>query len=982
MEVIAITDKFSAPRKETATDRKAKSQDGKKTRSLGQAVAAATPDTDKQTTIEFEIGDIERAILAKVVQKCGNRLYWDEWAKDIARIASTHITRLTTILNNPGNTEEVIAFDSFLADLHADLNASISREEAIEMLAQHIITRPVFDALFEGYSFADHNPVSEAMQEVLAVLEKHHLEKETETLTRMYGSVRRRAADTKTLAGKQKLILELYEKFFRNAFPKMAERLGIVYTPVEVVDFILNSVNDVLKSNFGQTMGSSKVHIIDPFTGTGTFITRLLQGGLIEADQLEYKYRNEIHANEIVLLAYYIATINIEQAFHNLTKKEYVPFSGICLTDTFNLPTGVKEWHDEPTRDNSARLKRQRELDIRVIIGNPPYSSGESTPYPALDKRIRDTYAASSGITMVRALYDSYVRAIRWASDRIGDSGVIGFVSNASFIDGNAMDGLRQCLGAEFSSIYIFHLRGNARTAGELRKQERDNVFAQGTRAPIAISILVKNPAAKSMGDIWFHDVGDYLTREQKLDRLVEFAGVAGVTQAHGWREITPSVRGDWVKQGTDDFNSFIEAGNKKSKDSLKIFCDYSNGVKTGRDAWCYNSSRASLQSNVKKTIAFYNSEMIRIGGGAGEGKKGHVKDLVRTDYSKIVWSDDLYVKLKNSVSLSLVEESIVPSLYRPFSKRWMYKRSDLNWSLYRMNHLFPGGDLSNLAIAVVAPGSRQRFTALMVDTIVDLHFSPDGAQCFPRYLYEVEATTPTKQQGLFVEDGDGENATNSVDPVQFQRKEAISAESMAHFASTYPGQSISKDDLFFYVYGVLHSNDYISRYADNLTKTLPRIPAVATFADFLAFSQAGRALSALHVGYETVEPYPVKLALSKPREEFAAIDYRVTQMRFAKGSGGIKHDKSRVVYNHNVLIQDIPLSAYDYVVNGKPALEWVMERQAVTTHKESGIVNDANSWAVETMGHPAYPLELFQRVITVSLETMKIVKGLPSLEL
>ncbi len=523
MEVISITEKFSAPRKESDAERKAKNHDGKKTHGLGKAVAETV--AEKQASMEFEIGDIERAILAKVVQKCGNRLYWDEWAKDIADIASTHITRIKAILETPDNVEEITGFNSFLADLHADLNDSISPDEAVEMLAQHIITRPVFDALFEGYSFADHNPVSKAMQGVLTVLEKHHLEKESDTLTPMYESVKRRASDTKTVAGKQKLVLELYDKFFRNAFPQMAERLGIVYTPVEVVDFIIHSVNDVLKSEFGQTLGSPNVHIFDPFTGTGTFITRLMQSGLIGPDELKYKYANEIHANELVLLAYYIATINVEQVFHSLTHQEYLPFSGICLTDTFNLPTGGGDWHDEPTRDNSMRLKRQRELDIRVIIGNPPYSVGQGSAnddnqnlaYPSLNRRIGETYAKHSSATNMNALYDSYILAIRWASDRIGDSGVIGFVSNAGWIDGNATDGLRKCLAAEFSDIYVFHLRGNQRTSGEISRAEGGKIFGSGSRSPIAISILVKNPLSKTKGKIHFYDIGDYLTREQKL---------------------------------------------------------------------------------------------------------------------------------------------------------------------------------------------------------------------------------------------------------------------------------------------------------------------------------------------------------------------------------------------------------------------------------------------------------------------------------
>ena len=317
----------------------------------------------------------------------------------------------------------------------------------------------------------------------------HRLDKETDTLQKFYDSVKLRAEGIDSAAGKQKIVVELYDKFFRNAFPKMTERLGIVYTPVEVVDFILHSVNDLLKQEFEQTLGSKGVHIIDPFTGTGTFITRLLQSGLISPEELPHKYKNEIHANEIVLLAYYIAAINIEASYHSLVGGKYVPFEGICLTDTFQMYE-KDDLVSALTVDNSARRKRQKKLDIRVIVGNPPYSAGQTSAndnnanieYPHLDERIRSTYAAGSTATNKNALYDSYIRAIRWASDRIGDAGVIGFVTNAGWVEANTSDGLRKCLVDEFSSIYVFHLRGNQRTSGETSRKEGGKIFGSGSR--------------------------------------------------------------------------------------------------------------------------------------------------------------------------------------------------------------------------------------------------------------------------------------------------------------------------------------------------------------------------------------------------------------------------------------------------------------------------------------------------------------------
>lgn len=615
MEVIAITDKIQ---KKQGKARGTKNKEvGKGGFTIGEPAPKRYGKED-QLYLQFEIGEIEKAIYAKLVQKCGNRHHWEDWANDIAKIARTHIDRITGILDNETNTKEREAFKSFAQELRADLNDSISDGEVIEMLAQHLITKPVFDALFEDYSFAQHNPMSNAMQGVLDVLQEHRLNKEADTLQAFYDSVKMRAQDINNAAGKQKIIVELYDKFFRNAFPKMTERLGIVYTPVEVVDFIIQSVNHILQTEFGQTLGSKGVHILDPFTGTGTFITRLLQSGLIAPEQLPYKYKNEIHANEIVLLAYYIAAINIEAAYHGIIGGNYQPFEGICLTDTFQLYEKESPI-DQILEDNSARRKRQKKLDIRVIFGNPPYSVGQTSAndnnqnveYPYLDSRIRNTYAERSTATNKNALYDSYIRAIRWASDRIGNSGVIGFVTNARFTEVNTADGLRQCLAEEFSSIYVFHLRGNARTSGELRRKEKDNLFGSGSRAPIAISLLVKNPNAAQQGQIYFHDIGDYLSREDKLEKICAFASVAGITEADGWQIIKPDQHGDWLKQRDDSFGDFIVLGDK-SGGGPNLFDSYSCGVKTNRDAWCYNAAKTGVISNMTRMIMFYNQETER----------------------------------------------------------------------------------------------------------------------------------------------------------------------------------------------------------------------------------------------------------------------------------------------------------------------------------------------------------------------------------
>ena len=977
MEVIAITDKVEKKQNSKTKDgvdsagktRKKNKEAGHNGFSIGSPDAPDGPSQQElQGDLQFEVGEVEKAIYAKLVQKVGNRHHWEDWANDIAKIARTHIDRIQGILENPGNTKEKQAFEAFAAELRDDLNSSISDGEIVEMLAQHLITKPVFDALFADYSFAEHNPMSKAMQGVLDALHEHRLDKEADTLQRFYDSVKLRAEGIDSASGKQKIIVELYDKFFRNAFPKMTERLGIVYTPVEVVDFILHSVNDLLQQEFGQTLGSKGVHIIDPFTGTGTFITRLLQSGLISPEELTHKYKHEIHANEIVLLAYYIAAINIEASYHGLVGGKYVPFEGICLTDTFQMYE-KDDLVSALTVDNSARRKRQKKLDIRVIVGNPPYSAKQESAndnnaniaYPSLDERIRGSYAERSTASNKNALYDSYIRAIRWASDRIGNAGVIGFVTNASWLEANTADGLRKCLAEEFSNVYVFHLRGNARTSGEQRRKEKDNVFGMGSRAPIAISMLVKNPQAAEQGRIYFHDIGDYLSREEKLEKIADFANLSGVAAQDEWKEIVPDEHGDWLKQRDDSFSAHIVLGDKKNE-KLAIFQIYSNGVKTNRDNWVYNYSKRHLTANIKTTIDFYNSERLRYSNSCSSAENGTspvVEEFISFNEEKISWSRSLREGVQRGRSISYVDHALAKSVYRPFIKSNIYFHRSLINDVALIPKIFPEDNSKNLSITVTSKGARN-FSAFIVELIPDLNIMEAGSQCFPLYFYDEPAQA--SKDNLF-----SESIEASV-----RRRDAITDAGLEHFAHAYPGEAISKQDLFYYVYGILHSPDYRERYADNLSKELPRIPRVKTATDFWAFSQSGRALADLHLNYETVEPYPLTVDAKGPLTD---ADYRVEKMRFAK-----KGDKTTVIYNGKITLKSIPEIAWDYVVNGKAALDWVMERQSVKIDKDSGIVNDANDWAIETMGNPKYPLELFQRVVTVSLDTQKIVASLPKL--
>ena len=945
---------------------------------------------NKVQELELVVDSVQRAILAKVVEKCGTRSYWEDWATDIAKIADRHITRIKTTLENHDSVEYK-TFSEFVTELRNNLNDSITEEEVIEMLAQHIITRPVFNALFSDYNFADNNSISKSMQSVLDVLDAHHIANEAESLDKFYQSVKRRADGIDNPEAKQKIVVELYDKFFRNAFPRMTERLGIVYTPVECVDFIIHSVNDILKQEFDQELGDRNTHIIDPFTGTGTFITRLMQSGLLTKEQLEYKYNlqektvngekiktTELHANEVVLLAYYIASINIEAVYHAIVGGKYQSFEGICLTDTFQLNEKSEDLITPQLADNNHRRKIQKKLPIRVFIGNPPYSAGQSSgndnnqnlKYPNLDASISNTYVKYSAASSSRTSYDSYIRAIRWASNRIDKYGIIGFITNAGWTESNSADGMRKCLQDEFSSIYIFHLRGNQRTSGELSRQEGGKIFGSGSRAPIAISILVKNPEAKEHGKIYFYEVGDYLTREEKLEKVANLRSIETITQQGLWQEITPDKYNDWLNQRDDSFYDYTSLGDKKDKNEVTIFENYSQGLITSRDAWIYNHSKFKLAKNVSGMIDFYNLELDKYQEALINGTKPIIKNFVTYDNSKFSWSSSLIPsKVANNIKTTFNNSKIVRSLYRPFTKTWCYFDSIMNHRISKLSLIFPETNVVNLVIGTAGYGAKS-FSSLISNTIQDAHILESNAQSFPMYLYELKSEATNGFD--FSDDSDVVTAPSGK---QYTRKEAITDAGLKHFTDFYNDKSITKEDLFYYIYGLLHSEEYKTKYADNLTKALPRIPRVKTITDFRNFEEAGRKLADLHLNYESKEMYLVTFA--KDISNLTDKDYHVTKMKFAS-----KADKSKIIYNSKITIEGIPEEAYEYVVNGKSAIEWVMERQGVSTHKDSGIVNDANDWAIETMNNPCYPLELLQRVITVSLETVKIVNNLPKLDI
>lgn len=952
----------------------------------------------------FPVERWEKAVRAVVVKKCGTRIYWDAWAEDVARIAQRHVERIGELVEGDGRVRG--EFEVFLGGLRDSLNPGISEQDAVEMIAQHMITMPVFDALFGDFEFAKSNPVSVAIERFLAVLGEHRVGEASDAavLDDVYDSVRRRAAMVRTDTARQQLIRDLYEQFFKVAFEKTSQKMGVVYTPTEVIDYILRETDRVLRREFGKSLSDEGVHVLDPFAGTGSFMAHLIESDIIPDERLEWKYRHEMHSNEILLLAYYIMTVNVEYAYHERMGGEYVPFEGGVLTDTFQMTEAGDTLDERVFSENSERVLRQNSLPIRVIVGNPPYSAkqesandnNQNEDYPTLDARIAATYATRTGATNKNSLYDSYIRAFRWASDRIGEQGIVCFVSNAGWLRGAAMNGLRRCLVDEFDDVYVFDLRGNQRTQGEESRREGGKVFGSGSRTPVSITLLLRHAGTEHAGRIHYHDVGDYLTREEKLD-IVRAAAVSGDVE---WTTICPDRYGDWIDQRDDTFYEFAPMGIEKLRIPSGIFEIWSRGLGTYRDAWTWGYSRKAVRSNMSRLISETNSE---IAASRSEGR-GVVYDAKRFS-----WTRRLEDFAKKGMAIDYDACRIVAGMYRPFCRQWVYYDRVMNEMTYQQPRLFPiaegdrakgptnnpipGSPADNLSTSgetgkagemtyqqqpcskyypnfvIQITGVANEFSCLMTNYLPDLNAMKGGSQCFPIWWYEKER----RVGGLFENESSG----------RVVRRDAITNEALAVFLKAYPhaflrrykkdgGEELNKEDIFYYVYGILHSPEYRKRFESNLKKELPRIPLAE---DFAAFSRAGRALAELHLNYETVKPWP-----SIVEDGDSADPGRTVKMRFGKCKKNDENpkgiDRTVLHVSENLTLREIPEEAYDYVVNGRSAIEWLMDRYQVRTDKASGIVNDPNEYS----DNPRYIVDLVKSIVTVSMETLEIVSSLPPL--
>jgi predicted helicase len=902
--------------------------------------------------LEFPLEEIRQAIFAKMVEKVGTRQYWETWAKDVAEIAERHVNQINILLLKP-NSKVAKEFRNFLRGLQLNLNEGITQEDAIEMLAQHLITQPIFAAIFGKSSFVKSNSVSKVMQSMVEILEEKFVDTDKKILEGFYADVRLRVEGIDNLEGKQRIITELYEKFFKYAFPRTAEKLGIVYTPIEIVDFIINSVQKVIKNEFGSSLSEKDVQIIDPFTGTGTFIARLLQSGHIKKKDMLWKYSHEIHANEIILLAYYIAAVNIESVFGSINNGEYRPFDGLVLTDTFQMFESEDFIDDMVFLENNEKVARQKKIDIQVIIGNPPYSVGQSDAnqgnqnmkYSDLDESIRNTYAKFSSAKTTTSLYDSYFKAFRWATNRLEKSGIICFVTNGSWIDSNSADGFRKSLSIEFSTVYVFNLRGNQRAQGELSRMEGGKIFGEGSRTPIAITLLVRNPKHQGPANIFYHDIGDYLSKEEKLKIIHKFSDIEDVP----WTKLLPNDSGDWINQRDETYQSFLPLGDRdnKGKESHSIFRIFSEGVKSNRDAWSYNFSQIKLKENMNRMISNYNIFVNEF-----KKSKGPLDKFIRADRKLISWSGNLINDLQKTKKANFDEKEITLSNYRPFQKMWVYRQRQLVGSPHLTNTLFPGTN-ENIVLALTGP-SAPVFSALITNKIPDYQLMNNG-RSYPFHFYST--AKPETDVGMF-----------SDEEISAPKLEGISDWALKIFRDKY-GNRITKEDIFYYVYGVLSAPEYIFGYRNDLRKDYPRVPLLK---DFEAYSKYGRDLANIHLLYESLPNNCVKIDLNTNISDEKKL-YRVEKMRFGKNG-----DKSVIVFNEFITLSEIPSEIYTYFVNGKTPVEWVIDRYLVKIDGDSENLNDPNEFS----DNPKYVFDLLLSVIEMTRRVIDLQRALPKLEI
>ncbi len=886
--------------------------------------------------------DLADAMYNVMPTKLGDRNYWENFTKKTGNIARTLNNRLKNIFDK--NPE---FFHGFLDSLRENIHQNIREDEALDMITSHIVTKPIFDALF-GDNIK--NPIAKALDKMVQKLSTLGLQGETKDLKNLYESVKTEATHAKSPKSQQELIKNLYNTFFKEAFKKQSEKLGIVYTPIEVVDFILRATNGILKKHFNTDFNDKSITIFDPFTGTGSFIARLLskENALISDEALKEKFQNNLFAFDIVLLSYYIALINITQAAQN-RDSSLKNFKNIALTDSLDI---YEEKNDKGVFAFFEDLKENKDIkdtlagqNIRVIIGNPPYSAGaksendnnQNLSHPKLEKCVYETYGKNSTSRNVgKTTRDTLIQSMRMASDLLKDKGVIGFVVNGSFIDSKSADGFRKCVAKEFSHLYVLNLRGNQRTSGEVSKKEGGKIFDSGSRATIAIVFFVKDKNAPN-NTIFYYEVDDYLKREAKLNSLAGFENLESVP----FETITPNAKGDWINQRDDDFDKLIPLKRDKKLQNPSIFDINSLGVASGRDLWVYNFSLDALKSSVQKCIDAYNADLKRFNARFREAFKQRTKGVksgdlykqlndkeITTDKTKIAWTDGLknhLIKNKNLQESS--EKCMRLALYRPFNKQWLYWDKDWINRQREFSKIFPDKSDQNVVINT-SVGNGKDFSALVSDFISDCGLISSN-QAYPLYYYDDLGN----------------------------RHYAISGYALNLFRRHYGDNLIAEEWIFYYIYAIFHHKGYLEKYKNSLAKEAPRI---ALSEDFKELSTLGKQLAELHLNYENGEMH-------------ASVKYTTLMNAEVEGYYDVEKMTKKgdcILYNHNIAITKIPKRAFEYVVNGKSAIDWVIERYQKTMDKDSLIENNPNDYA-----GGKYVFELLCRVIKLSEKSVDLIE-------
>ena len=870
-----------------------------------------------------------------------------EWEKAVAEFKDSVPAlgkRLAALIREErsANPKFRAAFRDFHEKCCQSINPNLSEAAVEEMLIQHLLTERIFRTVFDNPDFTRRNVIANEIENVIDALTSQSFSRASflQRLDRFYVAIERNAATITDFSRKQAFLNTVYEQFFQGFSIKTADTHGVVYTPQPIVDFMVKSVDHILRAEFNRSLSDSGVRIIDPFVGTGNFIVRIMRE--ISGFALADKYRSELHCNEVMLLPYYIASMNIEHQFYEMTGR-YEPFEGICLVDTFELAEEERPYLPYFTEANTRRVQEQKDTPMFVIIGNPPYNVGQvnendnnkNRVYEQIDEQVRTTYAKDSRATLKRQLYDPYIKAIRWASDRIEDEGIVAFVTNNGFLDGVALDGMRKHLAQDFNAIYILDLGGNARRG---LKVSDANVF--GIRVGVSINLFVKtkqNPPDNTR--IHYYRLDELWNKKRKFDFLTERQDISALE----WTTIQPDRRYTWLTGGLrSEFESFVPVGHKGAKAANEdapgvIFKIFSNGVKTNRDAWVYNFNRDALTENITSMIDIYNTHVFKWD--RRTNQKTNVDNFVVYNDKAIKWSSGLKQNLERGQIAEFEETKIRQSLYRPYTKSNLYFDRVLNDRVLAFPSIFPTSktEMENRVIWLKVGKEWQIFT-LMASVIAD-HLPQSGSQCFPFYTY----------------DEDGEN-----------RRENITDWALGQFRAHYRDDSITKRDIFHYVYGILHHPAYRERYAANLKRDLPRLPYAPGFR---GFANAGARLAEIHVGYEDAEEYRGgATALQLIETPDVPLDWRVDKMKLSK-------DKTQLKYNDYLTIAGIPSQAFDYRLGNRSALEWVIDQYRVKTDKRSGIVNDPNR-----ADDPQYIIRLIRKVISVSLETVSIVQALPKL--